>query len=223
MTIHILCLWRSLILKAPATVAAHIRCELRFGVKPLNTSNGLNIVFFGASADDSVSSNGSIFALPLPPRQGAYARYYNERDINVYSDSYFRPVSASPPWRFRPELTHLYFCCSIGRETRTWDMRPHPGGVVRRQPPQRSGFQTCQGWSGPDRWWAFQGVRSSGAARSGHDSTVCRRSNLCGMGRPASVRWWVFRLAANVADELKRVFPFRSGVAGTRSHVDKSC
>ena len=67
------------------------RCELRFGVKPLNTSNGLNIVFFGASADIKLSPNRSIFALPLPPRQGNYTRYNNDPNLNVYSDSYFRP------------------------------------------------------------------------------------------------------------------------------------
>ena len=69
---------------------------MRFGVRPLNTSNGLNIVFFGASADATVSSDGSIFALPLPPRQGAYARYYNDPHIDLYSDSYFRERSDSP-------------------------------------------------------------------------------------------------------------------------------
>jgi hypothetical protein len=73
------------------------RCELRFGVSPLNTSNGLNIVFFGASADSKISSNGSIFALPLAPRQGNYTRYNNDPNINVYSDSYFRPDGKTGP------------------------------------------------------------------------------------------------------------------------------
>eukprot|EP01051_Picozoa_sp_SAG22_P025718 SAG22_NODE_7755_length_711_cov_0.872549_2_plen_157_part_01 len=46
--------------------------ELRFGVVPANASQGLNIVFFGASA---AAGGGSIFALDMPPRRGNYSLY----------------------------------------------------------------------------------------------------------------------------------------------------
>eukprot|EP00038_Savillea_parva_P014159 m.214529 g.214529 ORF g.214529 m.214529 type:complete len:299 (+) comp27211_c0_seq1:59-955(+) len=68
--------------------------NLSFGVRPINISGGLNIVFVSA-APPTVTPTGSIFDLSLPARGGNYSNYFN--GLAVYSDSYFRADGKAGP------------------------------------------------------------------------------------------------------------------------------
>ena len=78
--------------------------ELRFGVMPQSSSQGLSIVFFGTMplANESRYANAtSIFDLSLPPRNGDYPKYHSGA-LQGYSASYYRAGNGSQPCDINP-------------------------------------------------------------------------------------------------------------------------
>merc|ERR1712110_33365 len=70
--------------------------EFHFGVMPKSTAKGLNIVFFAATPLKGASTK-SIFDLSLPPRNGDYPNYNNDKKLAMYGQSYFRERGCKNP------------------------------------------------------------------------------------------------------------------------------